>query len=91
MAREGLDVTVAVMANGAYRILQVELARGGTSLDGAAARGLTDLSGPAVDWVRLAQAFGVPARRAEGTDDAAAALRESLAEPGPSLVELAVQ
>ena len=90
MAREGLDVTVAVCSNRAYRILQVEMAMAGRDTSGGAGRDLLDLSRPPVDWVRLAEAFGVPAVRAEDTTSAARALRESLSGPGPSLVELEV-
>ena len=48
-AREGLDVTALVCANGAYRILQVELARAGQAQRGAVAAGLTDLDDPRID------------------------------------------
>ena len=69
MAREGLDVTVVVCANRAYRILHVELARAGIAEPGPAARALTDLGPPVLDWVALARGFGVRAsvERAEGS------------------------
>ena len=55
MARENLDVTVVVCANQAYRILQMELHRTGNDDPGPQARALTDLGGPAPDWVSLAR------------------------------------
>jgi acetolactate synthase-1/2/3 large subunit len=88
MAREGLDVTVVVCANRVYRILQVELARAGVAEPGPAARSLTQLGPPVVDWVAAARAFGVPGWRVTTADALADALRASLAEPGPSLVEV---
>jgi acetolactate synthase-1/2/3 large subunit len=87
LAREGLDVTCVVCANRAYRILQVELARAGVAEPGPAARSLTQLGPPVVDWVAAARAFGVPGTRVTSADALADALRGSFAEPGPSLVE----
>jgi acetolactate synthase I/II/III large subunit len=54
---------------------------------GPATAALTDLGGPALDWVSLARGFGVPAARAATADELVAALRRALAEPGPYLVE----
>ncbi len=87
MAREQLDVTVVVAANGTYRILQTELARAGVTEPGHASRSLTDLGSPRVDWVALGTGYGVPARRVENADDLVGALAEGLREPGPHLVE----
>jgi acetolactate synthase-1/2/3 large subunit len=87
LAREGLDVTVVVCANRAYRILQVELMRAGVAEPGPRARALTDLGHPAPDWTALARGFGVPARRAGSGEELADALGAALAEPGPFLVE----
>ncbi len=87
MAREQLDVTVVVAANGTYRILQTELARAGVTEPGHASRSLTDLGSPRIDWVALSTGYGVPARRVETADDLVIALGEGLREPGPHLVE----
>jgi acetolactate synthase-1/2/3 large subunit len=87
MARESLDVTVLICANRVYRILQVELARAGVAEPGPAARSLTQLGPPVVDWVAAARSFGVPGSRVTTAEACTDALRASLAEPGPSLVE----
>jgi len=86
-ARESLDVTTVVCANRAYRILQVEMLRAGSDAGGRAARALTELAGPELDWVRLASGMGVPAVRAEDADSLVRALGRALTEPGPHLVE----
>jgi acetolactate synthase-1/2/3 large subunit len=86
-ARESLDVTTIVCANRAYRILQIELERAGVPRTGRAARGLTDLRAPDVDWVHLAVGMGVPAVRADDADGLVRALERAHAEPGPHLVE----
>ncbi len=90
MARESLDVTVVVCANRLYRILQFELMRAGNYEPGPRARGLTDLSQPALDWVALAKGMGVPAVSVTTADQLCRALARSLAEPGPSLIEALV-
>jgi acetolactate synthase I/II/III large subunit len=86
-ARESLDVTTVICANRSYRILQVELHRGGAQEFGPAAAGLTDLGRPALDWVRLAEGQGVPGTRAETAEELIARLRAAFAEPGPHLVQ----
>jgi acetolactate synthase-1/2/3 large subunit len=89
-AREGLDVVTLLCANHSYRILQIELARAGISEPGAAARSLTDLSQPRVDWVALASGFGVPASRVDTTEALRSTLGAAFAERGPRLIEVAL-
>ena len=86
-AREHLDVTTVLCANNAYRILEIEIARAGIAEPGPQARSMTDLSGPALDWVQLAQGMGVPAVRVETVGALAEAVQRALAEPGPHLIE----
>lgn len=86
-ARESLDVTTIVCANRMYRILKVELARADVRNPGPAARGLTDLGPPNLDWVSLARGMGVPGERVETAEELAAALGRSFGERGPHLVE----
>jgi len=87
MAREGLDVTVVVCANQAYRILQMELHRTGNDDPGPQARSLTDLGSPALDWVSLAKGFGVEGQRATTLDALRDGIQRGLATDGPFLVE----
>lgn len=86
-ARESLDVTTIICANRTYRILQIELMRSGVMEPGRAARGLTNLGEPALDWVKLASGMGVPAARAEDAETLVRELERALAEPGPHLIE----
>jgi acetolactate synthase-1/2/3 large subunit len=87
MAREGLDVTVVVFANHAYRILNIELMRTRSGEAGPAAERLLDLGDPRLDWVSLAQGFGVPAVRCASAEDFDKALAKALATPGPQFIE----
>jgi acetolactate synthase-1/2/3 large subunit len=89
-AREGLDVVTLLCANHSYRILQIELARAGISELGSAARSLTDLSQPTIDWVALASGFGVPASRVDTAEALRSTLEAAFAEPGPRLIEVAL-
>ncbi|QRY50524.1 acetolactate synthase large subunit [Mycolicibacterium septicum] len=90
MAREQLDVTVVILNNHAYAILQLELLRVGTHADGERSRSLLDLSRPDIDFASIAQGFGVPATRAGTAEELAEQFRAALAEPGPHLIDAAL-
>jgi acetolactate synthase-1/2/3 large subunit len=90
-AREGLDVTTVVYNNGAYDILRIELQRVGVeSAAGPKAQQLLDLTHPRLDFVKLAQGMGVPARRVTTAEEFADALRSAFTEPGPHLIDAVV-
>jgi acetolactate synthase-1/2/3 large subunit len=89
-AREGLDVVTVVLRNDVYRILQIELHRAGVERPGPQSLGLTELSRPGIDWVGLAQAFGVPARSVVTAEALHAELARAVAEPGPALIEVRI-
>lgn len=89
-AREGLDVTTVVYANGSYAILNMELGRVGAGSGGERARRVLELGPPPLDFVALARGMGVPAWRAATAEEMADALGRALAEPGPALVEAVV-
>jgi acetolactate synthase-1/2/3 large subunit len=89
-AREGLDVTVVVFANNAYRILGIELGRTGAGNPGPAASRLLSLDEPAIDWVSLARGLGVGARRCETAETFDAAFARAMAEPGPHFIEAVI-
>ncbi len=89
MAHEGLDIVVLVAANHQYAILRNELRRGGAAL-GARAEAMTALDSPRIDWVGLAESYGVPATRAATAEELAGQLREAFARSGPALIEMAL-
>ncbi|WP_313673759.1 acetolactate synthase large subunit [Mycolicibacterium sp.] len=90
-ARENVDITTVVYANHAYDILRIELQRVGAATDGAPAgpkaASLLDLASPTIDFVRIAEGMGVPARRVTTAEELADALRWAFAEKGPHLIE----
>ena len=87
MAREGLNITVIICANHRYGILQTELRRGGAALERHATARLTQLDTPRVDWVALANGYGVTASRATTIDEFREALTIGLQTRGPYLIE----
>jgi acetolactate synthase-1/2/3 large subunit len=87
-AREGLDVVNVVLRNDVYRILQIELHRAGVQEPGPQSLAMTELSRPSVDWVGLAQSFGVPARSVGTAEALHAELTRAVAETGPALIEV---
>jgi acetolactate synthase-1/2/3 large subunit len=90
MAREQLDVTVVLLNNRSYAILNVELARVGAKAGGPKAKAQLDLSGPDVDFVALGDSFGVPSSRADTAEQLLGALDRAVVEPGPHLIEVVV-
>ena len=90
MARERLDVTTVIFANGKYGILQIEFGRVGAHNPGPKAMSMLDLTNPSLDWVALAKGMGVPAWRVTTAEAFNSALAASLAEPGPSLIEAVI-
>src|SRR6476660_6623687 len=90
MAREQLDITVVILNNRAYAILQLELMRVGASAAGPKAQSLLDLSNPGIDFVAIAEGFGVPATRATTAEELATHFGAAIAEPGPHLIDAAV-
>lgn len=93
-SREGLDITTVIYANKAYDILRIELQRVGAQTPGQQpgpkAESLLDLTSPTMDFVRIAEGMGVPARRVDTAEQFAEALRWAWAEPGPHLIEAAM-
>jgi len=89
-AREGLDVTTVIFNNRSYAILAIELGRVGATAGGPRALDMFDLGRPALDFVSLAEAMGVPASRATTAEEFAAQLDRALGTPGPALVEAVI-
>jgi len=90
-ARENLNVTTVLYDNSAYDILRIELQRvGAGSAPGPKALDLLDLSRPTMDFVKMSEGMGVPARRVTTAEELADALRAAFAEPGPCLIDAVV-
>jgi len=86
-AREELDVTTVILANRSYAILNVEFSRVGLGEPGAKALDMLDLTRPTLDWVKLAEGMGVPAKQVTTAEGLAAQLAVGFSERGPRLIE----
>ena len=95
-AREQLDVTTIIYANRSYDILRIEYQRVGATggpaegQPGPMAESLLDLHRPTIDFVKLAEGMGVPARSVGTAEELADAMRWAFDEPGPHLIEAIV-
>lgn len=90
-ARENLNITTVLYNNSAYDILRIELQRvGAGAAPGPKALSLLDLSRPTMDFVKIAEGMGVPARQVRTAEELADALRSAFAEPGPHLIDAVV-
>ena len=90
MAREQLDVTSIIFNNASYSVLNIELERVGGGEAGDKARSQFDLTGPVLDFTRLAQGMGVHAVRVSTAEEFNKALEYALSQPGPHLIEAMV-
>jgi acetolactate synthase I/II/III large subunit len=90
MAREALDVTVLILANGSYNILRGELANVGVKNPGPRAVDMLSLRRPDLDWVSLARGMGVEAARAKDCEQLIKGLNAGMRSQGPYLIEVAV-
>jgi acetolactate synthase I/II/III large subunit len=87
MARENLDVTMAIFANRTYAILQGEFVNVGAQKAGKKAMDMLEIGRPDLDWVSMARGMGVPATRVTDMDGFNRHFAEGLATSGPYLVE----
>lgn len=89
-AHEGLPVLFAVTNNQQYLLLKKNLAHM-KHLAPTTERFLgMDLDHPAIDFVALGQAMGLPSLRVERAADVAAAVRDAVDRGGPALLELPI-
>lgn len=88
MARENLDITIAVFANRTYNVLRGELRKMGLGDAGPTSQTLLSIGDPALDWIALSQGHGVPAERVQTLEAFDALLGEAVATPGPRLIEV---
>lgn len=90
LAHHDIPATVVVLNNGGYYILKAQLlGMGGKAAKFERYPGM-DIADPPVDFMALAQAFGVPAERVEKAGDVTAAVRKGIASGGPNLIEVPV-
>ena len=81
-------MTTIVLQNDKYAVLQMELMRAGAPIEDVN-EALTNLQKPSLDFAAIGKGFGVPSRTVRELPEFVAALKESLATPGPMLISCA--
>lgn len=90
MARENTDVTVVIMNNRSYAILNIELARVGADKPNPKTLSMLNLSKPDIDWVGLAEGMGITASRAQSAEEFHQQFADAMEGEGPCLIEAMV-
>jgi len=90
MARENTDVTVVIMNNRSYAILNIELARVGAGQPTPKTLSMFDLSRPDINWVDISEGMGVPATRATTAEEFHQQFADAMMSRGPRLIEAIV-
>ncbi len=89
-AREGLNIKTLICSNRGYNILRVEFQRAGIADPGPKALSLANIDHPKLDWVSISSGMGVPAKSVNTAESLVEELTRTLAEPGPSLIEMVI-
>jgi len=87
MAREQADITIVVMNNDIYGILNIELARVRESDANDKMESMLRLDNPSIDWVKISEAQGVPATRATTAEQFHKQFEAAMSTKGPHLIE----
>jgi len=90
IARENLNVTIVILKNDRYGILEVELARVRESAANDKMMSMLEIDKPSIDWVKIAGGMGVPATSASTAEEFYQQLSEALDHKGPRLIEAVV-
>lgn len=87
MAREKADVTLVVMKNDSYGILNIELARVREGDPNEKMLSMLRVDSPTLDWVKIAEGQGVPATRATTAEEFHQRFEAAMNTKGPRLIE----
>ena len=88
MVREQLDITVVLLNNRSYAILNIELSRVGVEQPGPTALSLLDLSNPDLEWADIARGMGMQAVKVETVAQLDKTFADAMAQKGPCLIEV---
>jgi len=91
MVREQVDVTVILLNNSSYAILNVELARVGAGEPNDKTLSMLDLSNPSLDWTSIARGMGMEADRATTAEEFHQLLEAAMNQRGPRLIEAIIE
>lgn len=87
MAREQTDVTVVLLNNDSYAILNVELMRLKAETPNDKTLSMLDLGKPSLNWQEIAHGMGVEATRANSAEEFCEQFSAAISSTGPRLIE----
>ncbi|MEM1144771.1 MAG: acetolactate synthase large subunit [Pseudomonadota bacterium] len=87
MARENADVTVVLLNNRSYAILNIEMDRVGAEEVNEKTRSMLDLSNPDMDYASMARGLGIEASQARTAAEFQEQFVNAMRKPGPCLIE----
>ncbi len=87
IAHENCDITIVILKNDSYAVLNVELARVRDDEPTPKMLSMLELNQPSIDWVQIAQGMGVSAVAVATAESFHAEFEQAMAQPGPRLIE----
>ena len=87
MAREKADITLVVLKNDSYGILNIELARVREGDANEKMLSMLRVDNPTLDWIKIAERQGVPASRATTAEEFHNQFAAAMRTKGPTLIE----
>jgi acetolactate synthase-1/2/3 large subunit len=90
MAREDVDVTVVLLNNRSYAVLNIELARVGAEAPTPKTLSMLDLSNPNMSFEQMAASMGIPSSRATTTEEFETQFAQAMSQRGPRFIEAMV-
>lgn len=90
IARENVDVTVVLLNNRSYAVLNIELARAGAEVPAPKTLSMLDLSNPDMSFEQMAASMGVKSSRAETVEQFESQFAEAMSQRGPRFIEAMV-
>jgi benzoylformate decarboxylase len=88
--REELPVVFAVVNNRQYSILRRYVRASGAKIDVDALGDILNLDNPPVDYLALANSFGMTAMRASSAEEIDDQVRQAWSRSGPTLIEMTI-
>ncbi|USD62593.1 acetolactate synthase large subunit [Vibrio sp. SCSIO 43140] len=91
IARENCDVTILILKNDEYAILNVELARVRDDEANEKMLSMLKLDDPSIDWVQMGQSQGISSVSVHTNEALHDELSKAIAHKGPRLIEVNVK
>lgn len=91
MARENSDVTVILLNNSSYAILNIELDRLKAGSPNDKTLSMLNIDNPVIDWVEISKGLGVEASRATNVKAFRDQFNSAMNQSGPRLIEVIME